>query len=314
MSPITPPGEGERGHRGAVCSAHPLLPAVSTCVRCGDFLCSTCQSQGESICANCRSRVGGGDLPFDRTTFTIDAGIGYAARRFQEQWLPLLGVGAATIVLPQVLSFALNIALMGLMVALPGNPAALGIASFVLVFPPVLAQLALTLGGFRVAIDVLEGREPSFEAFFGAMKRLGASVGQILVFYLGALAVFVPLCALGFVVHQGFGQDALTLYGVVATVAFIVPAVYVGLGLVYATLELVYDPSAGPIEAIRRSWAIARGKRLDIFLLALVQCAAIVLGMLMCCVGVLPAMGVFFLLQATGFLGLRGGLLAAPPA
>jgi hypothetical protein len=316
MQPFTQGGEGGPDHRGAVCSAHPLLPATSTCVRCGDFLCETCSAEGESICANCRGRVGGGSFPFERSNFQIDAAITYAWDRFKAQWLPLVGAGMAVVVIPYILQIVQSI--LTVAVAAAADPVATAwiFPTIVVVFsiPQILLQQMLFLAGFRVAIDVLEGRLPSFPAYFGAMKRCFAALGQLLLIYLVMALTTAPLVGLGFLVHQTFGEGATAAYAGLAVVGYFVPFVYVMLGLSYMSLELVYDRTAGPIEAMRRSWAITRGKRLDVFLLVLVQIGVAIAGLMMCCVGLLPAMGLFLLIQATGFLGLRRGLLAMPPA
>jgi uncharacterized membrane protein len=314
MQPFTQVGDERPEHRGSVCSAHPHEPATSTCIRCGDFLCEMCRTEGESICQSCRARIGGGAFPIDRSSFEVGSVTSYAWSRYTEQWLPLLGASAAMVIGPYAVQ-ALQLFVSAAIVAAGGRatPWLAPVVALIFFIPQMLVSMAFMLGTLGVAFDVLEGRPPSFEAYFGAMKRSMAAVGQLLLCYLGALVAFAPLGGLGFLIMEVFGQEGLMVYMGLAGLVLIVPGIYVGLGLVYITFELAYDRSVGPIEAIRRSFQIVRGKRLDVFLLSLAQAAVMFLGFLACCVGVFPAMGLAFLIQAAGYLALRRGLLDAPP-
>lgn len=72
------------------------------------------------------------------------------------------------------------------------------------------------------------------------------------------LPMMALLFGLGFLFALLSRYDmVLTMIVVIVVVA--VPAVYVGLGLLFMQFELVYDDGVGPLEAMRRSWALVRG-------------------------------------------------------
>ncbi len=305
--------------RGAVCSAHPTVAASSTCVRCGDFLCEECRVSGESICAACRARTVGPAFPVDRERFEIGAAVSYAWQCFQREWLALTGAGSAAVVLPIIVMYAIMIpaaflagstsAASGQDAAAAGGAAMMGIM-FVSYVVTIALQFALYLGGFSLAIDVLEGRPASFAGWFRGMKRLPAAFGQFIVLYLGIALVIAPIVGIAIGVGSVAGEDVGFLTGGILGLASFVPLVWLGLGLGFIWSELAYDPAAGPIESIRRSLAIAKGHRLDVFLLYLVVMGVSIAGYMACCVGYLPAMGLVFLVHGATYLGLRRGLLA----
>ncbi len=297
--------------RGAVCSAHPAVPATSTCVRCGDFLCDSCRTEGESVCAGCRARAFGPAFPFSRSNFDIGGATSFAWRCFMQAFLPLAGAGAAAAVIPTVVQYSLQFALIAVASAAGGDAVLTSVViPLLLMVPGMTLQAAFYLGGFRVAIDALEGRAPSFAAYFAAMARTPGAVLQMLLAY---AALALPLGALGgiaYLVYLGFGEGPAFATGFVGALVLLVPMLWAWLGVLFGWLELAYDPDCSAIAALGRSWAIARGHRLDIFLMGIVLSAATLAGLLMCCIGYLPALGFTWALHAAVYLGLRRGLLA----
>ena len=81
--------------------------------------------------------------------------------------------------------------------------------------------------------------------------------------------------------------------------------IYLGCGLALVG-EIVIFEGAKPKEALSRSWNMARGNRLQIFLYALVTWIFALLGLLLCCIGVLATSAVTTLAWAEAYLQLSG--------
>ena len=86
-------------------------------------------------------------------------------------------------------------------------------------------------------------------------------------------------------------EDTIMIVGGVVLLLFLLPALlYVWLGLALGEHAVVFE-ELGPMDALDRTWSLARGRRMDLFLLLLIfglfKVAALIAGLLMCCVGVL---------------------------
>ena len=88
--------------------------------------------------------------------------------------------------------------------------------------------------------------------------------------------------------------------------------VYVLLGVGNATVELVLDPDVSIVNAVQRSWTVAQGYRWQMVAAVLLSSLATFAGVLLCCVGALPAWAFTMFLWATTYQGLRAGLLPTP--
>ncbi len=97
---------------------------------------------------------------------------------------------------------------------------------------------------------------------------------------------------------------------------FLVPGIILALGLML-TPYYVVDRGMGPIEAMKASWAATTGEKGKLFVLGLYWLGIMILGMLACCVGILPAIATMGLTQAIVYCRLTGTestFSAAPPA
>jgi hypothetical protein len=305
--------------RGAVCSAHPYVEATSTCLRCGDFLCESCRTDGESVCAACRAKVSPTAFPFRRDAFDIGGLFQYSWERFKAEWFAVLAAGVTSFFVLFVVSIGIGIVqtAIGMAVAAANLPASAVVAvtvggSIVSNVISFVLQTAAQLAGLRVCFDVLEGRTPSIESYLRGLKRVGAGAAQMLLFYAITLVAFAPLGGAGAAFYFGLDGDArFVAIGIIAIIAFF-PMLWLFFGFVYAQSELAYDLRVGPVESMRRSWAIVRGHRLHLVATFLIGMILVFAGLLACCVGVIPAMGVAYLFQGALFLALRRGLLPTP--
>ena len=99
------------------------------------------------------------------------------------------------------------------------------------------------------------------------------------------------------------------------TLLFIVPGVILALGLFLAQFYLV-DPLIGrrmPVfESLRASWSATKGQKGALFGIALRCLGIMLLGFLACCIGIVPAMPLAYLIAAVVYTRLSGVGIALP--
>jgi hypothetical protein len=108
---------------------------------------------------------------------------------------------------------------------------------------------------------------------------------------------------------------ATFLYTLIVVIGFallFVPGVILSLGLMLYPYYVV-DRGMGPVEALRASWEATMGSKGKLFLLGLYSAGVIIVGMLACCIGMLPAMAVVTLAQAIVYVRLTGTESVAQP-
>jgi MFS family permease len=326
--------------QGSLCAIHPESPAQQICGRCGSFMCASCSNFGlEALCPTCRASNDVGDFPYARDNYTVSGLFSFAWERFQREWLMLsiaaliwvAGIGVGSMisgVFTQVISLIFT--------AAARSDTAKGVAfaaSFVVgqgvgFLINTIVQGALSMGLFRLCFDVLEGRKADVARMFTQVSKLGRYVLMQLIIF---AAVLLPLMAFLVAVaavavsgsHLSFDEPrdwlrvfdntaAMGLFGA-GMLAIIPLSFWFGLPLSLAPAELTYS-EAGPWEALTRSWALASGHRFSIFGLMLLGGLVVLVGLLACCVGMVPALGLYQLMLAGLFLALRTGSGLPPPA
>lgn len=297
------------GFSAGACAVHPSVPAIATCSRCGNFMCSACESLSRrDLCDACERVVG--SFPLRRESFDVMAALSYSWERYSAQWpLPTL----CAIVFFGVtygIAFAGGVA----QFALTGIDPMLGSAASVVtqVVSSVLNAMLMAVL-MRFAVAALQGQTLTSDHIAQGLRRSPIFIGL----QLGYLAIFVGLMApLGGLFGVGMvqGVDEGLLFGGLA-VAFLVlmpVIIYVMLGIGNAGVEAVIDPEVGLADAFKRSWAVADGERFTMILSGIVTTVLSLLGLVACCVGVLPMWVLSMFLWAATYLGLRSGLLPAP--
>jgi uncharacterized membrane protein len=68
----------------------------------------------------------------------------------------------------------------------------------------------------------------------------------------------------------------------------------------------------GPIEAMKASWSATRGQKGEIFVLGIAAVGLSLLGMLMCCVGLLATSPILYVAMAVAFIRMSGLGTTAP--
>jgi len=292
---------------GARCAVHPDLVAHAVCARCGNYMCATCSEQGSSkFCADCRARPDASDFPFSRDHYSLEGLIDFTLKRWKAHWLTLSL--AVLILLGTIYAIAIAGGIgAGFMAGFNGRadpqrtlPAFSGV-SVVMQIVQLFVQLWLQLGLFALLLDVLEGREPKVATLFSRASRIPAAFGQLLLIYAGMFTLVLPFAVL-FLVHDRATQLKI---GAGLVLLELIPFAYLALGMMFAQIELVYNRDAGPLSAIRTSFALVRGQRIRVLGMAIVFGLIAVAGVVACCVGAIPTMTIAGMLSCALFLALK---------
>ncbi|ADO75888.1 hypothetical protein [Stigmatella aurantiaca] len=310
------------GHQaGAHCALHPEFLAQRTCVRCGNFMCATCTEGGtQSSCPTCRARLGSGrEFPFRRDTWSFSGLWNYCFEIFKREWVMLsvsVLVFLGITLIAQLISNILP--LVGEALGGQALSIVLTVASF---FVQNVVQGVLGLGLMRMLFDVLHGRRADIGKLFSQLHKVWAYLGTLLLLFLAMIGVFVVLGGILFLIavpggalpstFSDFSQvqwdsSRLILAGFVGLLSLPV-LIYLFLPLYLLQAELAYEEHPSPMQALRNCYAYMRGQRLPVFGFSLVNGLVIFAGMLACCVGLLPALGLSYLLMAALYLSLRTG-------
>jgi hypothetical protein len=293
------------GPAGAQCALHPDQPAARTCARCGSFMCSTCAEGGaQTLCPSCQQRLGLEQaFPLTRENWSFSALWDYCFEIFKREWLNL---GLAALIFFGISMIAQLVG--SILPAIGGmlnNQVLSGILTVASMFIQQAVQGMLGLGLMRMMFDLLQGRKAELGQLFSQVHKLGTFLITMLLII---LMVALPMGVIGGLVYAA-ATDVLpkVLLPVVAIVAVlaIIPLIYFMLPLYLLQAEIAYSDETSPMQLLRNCYAYARGERLSILGVGLVGGLVSMAGVLACCIGLLPAMGLSYLLMAGLYLALR---------
>ena len=313
QDPTNPSSEAAEKQRalleGARCAEHPELPAHAVCARCGNFMCATCSQQGRAEhCTQCRGRSGASSFPFSRDRFSLEDLIRYSWDRFKVQWLLLSLSSLVFLAVIYGIAFAGSFTAMFMVSTMAPDPAQAiaftWIVQGVIQVAQTVVQMWLQLGFFALILDVLQGRDAEIGVVFSRLGRMPAAIVQILVIYAVIIVAAAPIAAVVYVV-SGADMDRMLMLGLAAGAVILIPLSYVLLGMAFAMIELVHNPTIGAMAAIRASFDIVRGRRWIVLGTALVSGIVMFAGMLACCVGFIPSMALGSMIFASLYLSLR---------
>lgn len=146
-----------------------------------------------------------------------------------------------------------------------------------------VVSLVLTVGVYRAALAVLDGRTPEV----GLLFRSEA----VLTYFLASLIVGVAF--------------------VIGLVLLIIPGIIVAFLFQFFGLAAVDDPASGPIGAISRSFAVVKDNIGQVLLLDLAMIGIVIVGALLLGVGLLVAYPVVVVAQAYAWRRMTRGPVAA---
>lgn len=297
------------GFSAGACAVHPTVPAVATCSRCGNFMCSSCQSLSRAdLCDACERVVG--SFPLRRESFDVMEALSYSWERYTAQWLlPTLGA-LVFFGITYSIAFVGGIA----QVALNQTDPMLGTLAYggSQVVSTVLNAVLMAVI-MRCSVAALQGQTLTGDHVTQGLRRspifIGMQFGYLLLFA-GLMAPFGALAGVGLL--QGI-DEGLLFGGIAVAFLVLMPIlVYVMLGLGNAGIEAVIDPEVGLMDAFKRSWAVADGQRFTMILSGIMTTLLSILGLVACCVGVIPMWVLSMFLWAATYMGLRTGLLPTP--
>lgn len=293
------------------CAIHTSTVAMRTCTRCGNFMCDECsQNRTLEVCPPCRAIVGDGfgAFPFRRDQWTFDGVLSYAWKVFTREWVLL----SLAVLVAYVISFGISMITTGIRMAIFGlnqqSSASMGLG-FALQIVHLVVQGGIQLGIVKLCLDAVLGRRLDFVDLFRQFSRLPAYLIQLLLLI---LVIGVPLAVTGGIgAGIGFAStktaEAAIVGGIVgASVGFLL-ALPILLPSVFAHFELLYDRNIGGLASLKNCFTIASGFRAQIFLFSLLGIPILVAGVLLCCVGLLPAMAFWQLMLGVLYVALRRG-------
>jgi hypothetical protein len=159
----------------------------------------------------------------------------------------------------------------------------------------LLLRLWVEPGYFRLHWRLFATGDQGFGPLFsGADRMVDLLLLKLLEFLVLTVTVIASALPGGLVLGLGFGLDKnialMIVGGGLMGIGLLGAAIYVGLGLTLAGRVLVLEGHK-PRDALRRSWELAAGHRWTLFLFVFVfgvlQLAGYLVGMLLCCVGML---------------------------
>lgn len=192
----------------------------------------------------------------------------------------------------------------------------------------VLVQGVALVGFYRLLIDVLVGKRGDLGRMFSQVHLFGHFVGlQVILFFVVTLPSLLYFGGVGVVAVGMAGLRlgaldemnperllnpaiiGLVLLAIVAYLVFLFVILPISL---FALPELIVG-RCGPLEAVQRAWQLGAGQRLRAFGYSFVAGMVVIAGMVLCCVGLLPALPLATMLLLALFLALRNSS-GLPPA
>lgn len=303
-------------------------------------MCSSCAVNGaETQCPTCRalSPIG---FPYDANA---DMGTlwNHVTAAFQRELAMCIvavviffGLVFAGGLIAQVFNTVIN-AIIGIKVDQSnplGNLGAFGasfvVSQFVSTVINVVVQGVALVGLYRVLLDVLVGKKADLSRMFSQLHLLPQYIAMQLIMFVmvtvpmlifGGLVAFVGLRMVDFNWKHptSFNPEQLLHPAIVglalgSLVVIIVVSIIVLPLTLFSVPELIVG-QCGPVEALKRAWNLGEGQRLRTFGYSFVSGLVILAGTLLCCVGLLAAMPVAYLLLLALFLALRQSATTLPP-
>jgi hypothetical protein len=293
--------------QGAYCALHPDQQATRTCTRCGNFMCTTCSQSGEQPhCPTCRERTGEDQpFPLTRDSWNFNKLWDYSFAAFKQNWLMI----SAAILIVGGIGFFTN--LLTRLLPLIGNAMDNQVVTIVLTivaaFVQNVVQGLLGVGMSRLMIDVLQGKPAAIERVFSQFDKAGTYISIMLIIVAVAAIPAGVLTGIVIGLMSAF-PDAGPAIAIVVGGLALIPLIYFFFPLIFIQPEMaIREGSPKPMQLLRNCFAYARGQRLSIFGVLMIETLLVLGGVLACCIGVIPAAGLASLLTTGLYLALSNG-------
>lgn len=151
----------------------------------------------------------------------------------------------------------------------------------------------LRVGYYNGVRTVMRDGDVEFDRLYKAEGRWLTVFLTLLLQGVLAFAAALPLALVVLIaVLLGQGLDVAdggmaALIGL-AVLLYLPVFIYIQLGLILMVFPAALD-GFGPVESLRESWSLAGGERMQLFLIGLLQFGLMLVGLLACCIGVIPA-------------------------
>lgn len=317
--------------RGASCPLHPDHLAQRTCTRCGNFMCETCSEHGtQPHCPTCREREGlGRAFPLDRGNWSIGGLVEVCWDRFKREWV-MLSVAAIIFFAASMMGSFIS-QILSFIGGMSGSTTVIVLTTLVGAVVSWVIQGMFSLGITRMCLDVLQGQRADLGRMFSQLSKLVpylltmllsfAVMLPIIILCVGAaLAVFVGASGVSLAELSSGSDDAvnqmvsnmpprvLVMTFLVGIGLYIFPGLWLLMPLVLVQPAIANDEAPGPVETLKRCFAAAKGQRLGMFGTMALGVVALIVGLILCCLPVLPALGFFQLLLCGLYLSLSKGV------
>ena len=192
----------------------------------------------------------------------------------------------------------------------PGMVAVLVAGGLVFVVVFGCAQFVWQMGFAAVFEEALRRGAAEVSTGLATWRRLPAAIGSQLLVGLITLLVYAPffvLVALSGAIGARSGEfPPLLVLAIPVGLATLVAVVWLSLGFLFAIHAVAID-GCGPIEALARSWALARGRRWRLLGFVLATALFVLAGLLVFCVGYVFTGALGMLMPAELYVALTRG-------
>ena len=315
---------------GALCPLHPEQLATGTCTRCGNFMCDTCGEGGtQTLCPTCRERAGlGQTFPLSRDSWTVSALLSTCWAAFTREWV-MISVGVLIVIAGSIVGQIAS-QILTTIGGLADNVALLVVFGVLGYLVSTVIQGVVSIGYVRMLFDVLQGQKADLARVFTQLHKvvpyllttllIFVLMVPLVILILGAAVVAglatgaltgMDWSALGSIpaeqVVESLGLEAIVVMALVAFALYIFPGMWLIMPLLLMQPELAWTERPTAMQTLRRTFAYARGQRMSMLGASLLGGVIVMGGLAACCVGMIPALGLFNLMMAGLYLTLRNG-------
>lgn len=263
----------------------------------------------------------GRSFPLNRDNWSVGGLVELSWEAFKREWV-MLSVGVLIFL---AASFAGQVfsQILSVIGGLVDNLVVTVVAFVIGLLGSYVIQGAVTLGFLRMCMDVLDGQRADLGRIFSQFGKVPAYLGTLVLSFL----LMTPLLLLIVVGSVGAGlatgsvslseltamldmseselggamvgmMPAFTVMGITALALYCFPGAWLLTPLLLLQPELARTDSPQVVESLRRCFAYAKGERLAIVGTLLLGTLFIMVGVVLCCLPALPALGLFQLMLA----------------